>query len=470
MVQNAFKAPAVDQTLLQQAHALFHEKRYAEAAPLYRRLLEHDRNDFLIWGNLGISLRNLHHYDSALACLLRADVLSPHSPPVLMHVAICLHLLGRKEESLKTFAVALHLSPDDFNVHAFYALTLRESDMNEEALQHYDAVLAQDPGYVEGRWQRSHALLALGRFTEGWKEFEIRWRLDKNSPFWNQAQQEKTYTSKRWNGEDLSGKTIFIYAEQGLGDAILCSRYIPLVKARGARVIFGCLSHLHRLFHKVPGIDKPVKEGEGLGESADYHVPLMSLPGVFGTEINSIPPVVPLHVPEAMPAEAGRLLGLAHGRFKIGIVWTGNPNFTGNAKRAVPLSRFLPLAEVPGVQLFSLQKGPNEKELIDCGAQGLIPALGPHLNDFADTAAVLKNLDLVIITDSSVAHLAGSLNVPVWNLLSTGAYWLYLTGREDSPWYPSMRLFRQPEPGDWDSVFKKVALELKKTVVLKAAR
>jgi tetratricopeptide (TPR) repeat protein len=464
--QNALKAPAVDKALLQQAHTLFQQRKYAGAVSLYRKLLEQERNDVLIWGNLGICLRNLHHYDSALACLKRADALSPNAASILRHIATCLCLLNRKAESLETFAKVYRLSPDDFNTHAFYAFALQALDMNAEALPHYKAALAQDPAHVETRWQYAQALLRLGRYKEGWKEFESRWKLDKNSPFWLQAEQEKTFTSKRWMGEDLSGKTILIYAEQGFGDTILASRYIPLVKARGGRIIFGCKPPLHRLLHKIPGIDKLVGD-DAIGEKIDYHAPLMSLPGIFRTEISSIPPVAPLYVPETMPAEAARLLGFAQNRFKVGIVWTGNPNFTSNAKRAVPLSRFLPLAEIPGVQLYSLQKGPNEQELVDCGAQGLIPELGPHLNDFADTAAVLKNLDLVIMTDSSVAHLAGSLGVPVWNLLSTGAYWLYLLNREDSPWYPSMRLFRQPEPGDWKSVFERVATELAKAVALK---
>jgi len=460
MTQNALKT-AVDQALVQQAHALFHARKYAEAAPLYRQLLQQERGDFLMWGYLGISLRHLGQYESAFACLMRADALSPHSPSILMHLAVCLQLLERKADALNMFAEALRLSPGDFNIHAFFAYALREFDMNAEALPHYNAVLAQDPAHVETRWQRAQTLLAIGNYAEGWKEFEIRWQLDHTSPFWRQAALEKSYTSKRWQGEDLRGKKILLYPEQGFGDTILASRYIPLVKAHGARVIFNCQPHLRRLLQHIPGIDQLV-EGEVLGGAVDYHAPLMSLPGIFGTEVHSIPPAVPLHVPTEIPAEAARLLVLAKNRLKVGIVWTGNPLFTGNARRAVPLARFLPLADIPGVQLFSLQKGPNEQDLVDYCAQPLIPALGLYLNDFADTAAVLKQLDLVIMTDSAVAHLAGALNVPVWNLISTGAYWLYMTGRDDSPWYPSMRLFRQTEPGEWDGVFERVAAELKK--------
>ncbi len=451
---------------LEQAHALFYQSKYAEVLPLYRKLLESDLNDYLVWGNLGISLRYLGYYDSAVICLKRADELYPNSPAIIRHHAYCLMLLNRKDESLCAFAAALRLAPNDFNVHTFYASALREFDMNEEALIHYHAALAIDPKHIEIRWQCADVYLRLGRFNQGWKDFENRWNLGKDSLFSAMAEEEKTYTSQRWKGEDLKNKTIHIYGEQGFGDTILCSRYIPMVKARGGRVIFRGTPELRHLFQDIPGVDLYF-EGGAVEGKIDYHVPVMSLPGLLGTEVSSIPPATTLHVPAAPPAEAARLLNLAKDSFKVGIVWTGRPTFATNYKRAVSLARFLPLAEIPGVQLYSLQKGIGEQELADCGAQGLILEFGPHLKDFADTAAVLKNLDLVIMTDSSVAHLAGSIGCPIWNLLSTGAYWVYLTGREDSPWYPSMRLFRQPDPGDWDSVFKKVATELEKAVALK---
>ena len=192
--------------------------------------------------------------------------------------------------------------------------------------------------------------------------------------------------------------------------------------------------------------------------------------GLFGTEMDSIPSLPALYIPEAPPPEAQRLLDLGKDDFKVGIVWSGSPTYASNYKRATSFARFLPLASIPGVQLYSLQKGPAEQELVDAGAQGIVLELGPHMRDFADTAAALKQLDLVIMTDSSVAHLAGAITCPVWNLLCNGSYWVYFTEREDCPWYPSMRLFRQQQPGDWDSVFKKVTAELQKAIALKRAR
>lgn len=457
---------AETKTRLEQAHALFHQDKYAEAAPLYRELLKSHDSDFLVWGNLGICLRQMNHYHAALVCLQRANELQPNNPAILRHCANYLCLLGREEECLRTFEIVMRLQPNDFNNRLYYAAALCEFNRNEEAIVQFDAACAMEPKHLEAKWHRTDSYLRLGRFTEGWRDFELRWQLDKRYPYWFLAEQEKTYASRRWTGEDLTGKTILIYEEQGFGDTIFCSRYIPLVKARGAKVIVRCRPDLHRLFRTLPQADAVVGPADA-HDRADYHVPIMSLPGLFGTDLSSIPPVPALQTPTEAPAAAQKLLDLAKDRLKVGIVWSGSPTYFANNKRAVSFARFLPLAETPNVQLFSLQKGPPEKELAASGAAGAVPELGPHLKDFADTTAVLKQLDLVIMTDSSVAHLAGSLNVPVWNLLSQRTYWIYFMQREDSPWYPSMRLFRQPAPGDWDSVFARVAAEFGKYAISK---
>jgi hypothetical protein len=263
----------------------------------------------------------------------------------------------------------------------------------------------------------------------------------------------------RWDGRDFHDKTILLCAEQGFGDTILSSRYVPMLKKRGGRIVFVCDKNLHRLFQSVPGIDRMVEPGV-ITDPFDCHISIMSLPGIFETELGSIPPAPDLYIPDKSPPAAQRLLDMAVDRFRVGIVWSGRTTFKQNYKRAVSVERFLPLARVPGVQLYSLQKGPCEQELAAAGAQELVLELGPHLNDFADTASVLRQLDLVIMTDSSVAHLAGSLGCPVWNLLPYHAYWLYLSEREDCPWYPSMTFIRQTEPGNWDTVFKKAAMKL----------
>ena len=467
-LSQAQEAPSAQINVSDHIGFLFNQGHHAEAVEFCQKLLQLNIGDYATWGNLGIALRKLNHEAAALICFKKAIELCPdHSVVILRHHAHCLRQLGRKEEALLAYTEALRLFPNDFDLSLFYAVALSKFGKNEESLAQVNAALKLEPANADALWHRVDVTLRAGRFREAWKDYEVRWNGEK-SGFSAQAEQEKTYPSQRWKGEDLTGKTILIYGEQGFGDIILFSRYIQLVKERGGRVIFGCSHLLHNLFRNLPGMDRLVDKYH-TGEKIDYHIPLMSLPGLFGTTLETIPPPPPLYIPEAPPAAAPELIALAQDRFKVGIVWSGSATYSGNKDRAVSFSRFLPLAEVPGVQLFSLQKGPQEKELADNGAQRLVIELGPHFNDFTETAAALKQLDLVIMTDSSVAHLAGSIGVPVWNLLPTRAYWIYLLGREDSPWYPSMRLIRQPEPGDWDSVFKKVAVELEKAVTLKKA-
>jgi Flp pilus assembly protein TadD len=441
---------------------LFNEGKYAEVVALCQKILQINLRDYAIWSNLGIALRKLNREDAALVCLKRAMELQPDSPLLVRrHYAHALRQLGRVDEALLAYTDALRLFPQDVDLNLFYAVALSKFGQNVASLAQSNVVLKLDPANAEAVSHRADVMLRLGKFSDAWKDYETRWASD-SSVFSKQATQEKTYPSKRWMGEDLAGKTIMIYGEQGYGDTILCSRYIPLVKARGAaRIIFGCADALHNLFRTIPHLDV-LSSKYHIGEKIDYHVPVMSLPGVFGTTLETIPPPPPLNIPAGPPAAVVPLLARAQNRLKVGIVWSGSAGYSGNKERAVTFTRFLDLAGVGGVQLYSLQKGPQEQELTQAGAQELVLELGPHLNDFTDTAAVLKQLDLVIMTDSSVAHLSGSIGCPVWNLLPTRAYWIYLLGRQDSPWYPSMRLFRQPTPGDWDSVFKTVAAELEK--------
>ena len=339
-----------------------------------------------------------------------------------------------------------------------YAVALREFGRFEEALFHLNIVCGMQPDNISVLWDRADTYLHLGRFKEGWESYKVRLK--------GPEMKDRAASAPLWNGEPLKGKTILIYPEQGFGGTILCSRYIPMVKMRGGRIILECKEPLQRLFSKIPGIDLIVSSGHS-EQDFDYHTPIMALPGIFNTDLNSIPPLPDFFVPDSPPEGAKRLLDLAKGRFKIGIVWSGSITFKNNKKRAVSVERFLPFAQVPGVQLYSLQKGPRESDLRACGGQGLVLDMAPYMNDFADTASILNELDLVIMTDSSVAHLAGSIGTPIWNMLCYQSYWLYLSERSDSPWYPSMRFFRQPEPGNWDAVFKKVITELETAVALK---
>jgi tetratricopeptide (TPR) repeat protein len=437
-----------------EALALHRAGKLPEAAEIYRALIAEDPRRVGSWCNLAVVLEQMQRFEAAVAVAKRALERRPDNPSFQTNCANMLVAVDRLDEAIALHEKAVATSPKNPDARRCYGIALTEAGRIEEALAQFDQILAANPKDADTRWLRSVNLLTLGKLGEAWPEREARW----DRGIWQPAQ----YDAPLWRGEDVAEKTVFIYEDQGFGDSILCSRYIPMVKALGANVILRVRPELQRLFQRLPGVDRISDPGKRPA-SFDYHLPVMSLPGIFKTELNSIPPAAPLSVPLAPPPEAARLLGLGKNRARIGIVWSGSESLE-NFKRATKLNRFLALAEIPGVQLYSLQKGPRVKELDDNAAHSFVTDLGPHLHDFADTAAALKQLDLVIMTDSSVAHLAGALGKPVWNLLSYRPYWLYMRDRADCPWYPSMRLFRQPKPGDWDSVFREVAEALRQKI------
>lgn len=448
------QAPALkDDPLLffKEATGFMQRGEFAKAVELYRAMLIVQPQHTGSWLNLGTALRRLGHLEASAACTKRALELLPGQASALTNLGNGLADLDRKEDALAAHAEAVRLKPDDFLVQRNYAIALRDFGEHARALEHFDIAVAMKPEDVSLAWDRAITYLYLGRFEEGWKAFETRWHMG--------TLKQRVCAAPRWQGEDISGKTLLVYEEQGFGDSILCSRYLPLIHARGGKVVLECKKPLHRLFAGLPGVTALAELGHYQGE-VDFHIPMMSLPGLFKTDLSSIPAPHRFDVPDRPPVVAQHLFGLAKGRLKVGIVWSGSTTFQNNHKRAVSIERFLPLAEVPGIQLYSLQKGPHEKDLHTSGALGIIHDLAPCLNDFADTASVVKNLDLIIMTDSSVAHLAGTMGCPVWNLLGSRPYWLYLRERADTPWYPSMRLFRQSHHGDWDGVFASVKKEL----------
>ncbi len=434
------------------------KKKLERAVEAYRDILKADTSNASAWFELGNVLRRLRYFSAALACAQRAVELAPEGSKYLQAIGDGFLDLNRLEDALQVYRHIVTCHPDNVEFRVGYANCLAEVGRTREALAELEIAKLQAPDNVAASWTMGELQLELGQWSEGWKNYEARLsmrRLKLEAPV--------------WSGEDINGKTILLVQEQGFGDTILLSRYIPLLKARGAEVLLMCWPTLHRLLHTVEGLSRLFEPAETTTPFHRY-CSMFSLPGIFGTELASIPPPAPLYVPAAPPPEAARLLDVAKDRFKVGIVWSGRSAYPQNHKRAVHARRFIELAaDVPGVQLFSLQKGPEERELTECHGQAVTSELMPYVRDFADTAAILKHLDLVIMTDSSVAHLAGSISCPVWNLLARRPYWLYMRDREDTPWYPSMRLFRQTEPGNWDTVFQNVTAELRKAVAMKQA-
>lgn len=312
------------------------------------------------------------------------------------------------------------------------------------------------------------ALLQKGNFEEGWPLYESRFQEESECEY-SLYELAARFSQPRWHGEPLDGKTILLYTEQGFGDAIQFVRYVTEVARRGAKVIVECPAALVRLFQTIPGISQVLAEGNSL-PAFDFQCPLLSLPMVFSTTLDSIPHTVPyVTVPKELVSRWRDIVEEKSSAFKIGLVWAGRrwpggANIAIDQRRSLSLAAFAPLAAVEGISWFSLQKGPPATQVKNAPEGLSIVDHGIELQDFTDTAALIANLDLVISVDTSVAHLAGALGKQVWLLSRFDGCWRWLLDRDDSPWYPTMRIFRQTKPGDWESIIKKVELELRSIV------
>ncbi|ULA61618.1 MAG: hypothetical protein LZF60_340159 [Nitrospira sp.] len=322
----------------------------------------------------------------------------------------------------------------------------------EQSINQQGTLRQVEPCEYEVHRNLGFDLLTKGHFLEGFQELEHRLQC----PSYLASEGIPVLPVPRWDGQRLDGKTILLWAEQGYGDNIQFIRYAPMVAERGGSVIVACPPALQRLFGTVRGISKVYKSAEEFsGASYEYQAPILSLPYLFGTTIETIPADAYL----LAPTESAVCLRPSKG-LKVGLVWAGNPQHANDARRSVALAYLLPLLQEPGVSWYSLQVGLAAREIIQLGLARLIQDLSPQLHDFADTADAIRRLDLVITVDTAVAHLAGAMGKPVWVMLPAGADWRWLENRTDSPWYPTARLFRQPWQGNWVSVVKAVGLEL----------
>lgn len=413
-----------------------------QAIKLYRAILQINPADIGIWSNLGAALRKQKHYQSAVNCYRRALEIKPGDVAALGNLANALKDLHRLDEAIVIHRQVIEQKPTDVQALMNYACALRESGQFAEALEQLDDAQAIEPNNAGVEWERAQNLLYLGRYSEGWKTYEARWRTGELP--------KPKCDCPQWRGEPITGKTILLLSEQGYGDTILAARYIKLVKekvGKNGKVILQCKPELHRLF-KTIGADQLITP-EQSATNIDLYCPLMSLMGCFDTQPDTIPSPAQLHIPLEAKQKFAYLNQQHPGKKKIGIVWSGSVTFKNNDNRSLPLSAFLPLAEIPDVRLYSLQKGPRLSELQENGAEAYIEDIGSRCEDFADTAAAIENLDLIIMTDSSVAHLAASLNKPVINLIQKVPYWLYALDEHTTPWYPSMCIARHDGPDEW---------------------
>jgi Flp pilus assembly protein TadD len=445
-------------------NALQEQGRLEEAVACYQQALRLKPDCPEVHSSLGLVLARQDKLEEAVASLQQALRLKPDDPDAHNNLGHVLEKQDKLDEAMARFQQALLLKPDAPEVHNNIGIVLAKQGRLDEAVACYQEALRHQPDYPGAHWNRSLVWLQMGHFEQGWPGYEWRWKCKEFASL-------PPLDRPQWDGSPLDGRTILVHAEQGLGDTLQFIRYAPLVQQRGGRVILVCQPPLIRLLARSPGIERLVAQGEPLPEY-QVHAPLMSLPGLLGTTLESVPADVPYLDAEPRLVEDWRHRLGSYPGFKVGIVWQGNRKFRSDRRRSVPLVQFAPLARVPGVHLLSLQKGAGCEQLP--ALQGRFPVidLGSQLDEttgpFMDTAAVMKNLDLVVTSDTATAHLAGALGVPVWVALHDIPDWRWLLHREDSPWYPTMRLFRQTRPGQWEDVFHRIAGELQRRVAAPA--
>ncbi|MBV1865470.1 MAG: tetratricopeptide repeat protein [Rhodobacteraceae bacterium] len=426
-----------------------------DAKELYRLYLQRAPQDAMFWSNLGALFRSEKKYEVAAACQRRALQLNDNSVSVINNAANALYDVGDAKEALALRRRALKMEPGKAENYATLAKYLRGLGRHAEAEAELNKALRAHPNDPELHIQLSFAELSQGKYPEGFKNFHWRWKGDEISP--------PEFDFPQWQGEDLNGKTIMIIPEQGFGDTILMARFFKPLKALGCRVKFACKPPLRRLFAQLPGVDVFAEGREALAD-CDYWAPMMDLPRFLGTTIETVPAPALLSIPEDSIARARHITEPFNKMFKLGVLWSGSLTYRANHKRSFNHSSFLKLVDIPGLQMFSLYKGPLVEEYHADGTSCVIFDAASSDRDFADSAALIGELDLVVTMDSAIAHVAGSLGGPVWDLLHSEAYWLYEPFDDHTPWYPNMRLVRQREAGNWDAVFDQLHCEIRELV------
>jgi hypothetical protein len=401
------------------------------------------------WCNVGSHWLTAGRQAEAAQAYDRSVRLNPLQPVLLNRLGLLLEALKQPEDAQDAFARAEKAAPLEAEYANNHGAMLRMAGQPLKASRHFGA-----------HWNESLVRLLLGDFVEGWRRYEWRWKHGHlPSP-------QRAFTQPRWNGSPLKGRRLLVYWEQGYGDVLQFVRYAPLIPrdAQDPPILLECQRDLAPILRSLPGVSV-IATGDPLPDF-DLQVPVLSLPLLFGTRLETIPSRVPYlrAEPDAVARWRDRLSGLPG--LKVGIVWAGSPTHGNDRNRSIGLAPFVRLAAIPGVSLVSIQKGPTEGQAANPPGSFPLLNLSPDIRDFADTAAIMTSLDLVVCVDTSVAHLAGALGVPVWVLVPFMPDWRWLLDRADSPWYPTMRLFRQAQAGDWDGVLDRLEQALRQRVDL----
>lgn len=441
--------PAV---LCNRGNALQALKRHAEALACYDAAIAAAPGLAEAFSNRGNALRDLGRSGEAVQSFDKALALNPAFPGALNGRGIALRDLGRSEEALRSYERAIALDPAFADAMCNQGNVLQDLGRYDEAMRCYGSARAAVPDHAASQWNESLCRLLLGDFERGWSQYEWRWKTE-------QLNAVRDFPQPRWTGkEDLTGKTVLLHAEQGFGDTLHFCRYAGKVASRGARVVFEVQAPLKTLAESLEGVSKVVARGEPLPRF-DFHCPLVSLPLAFGTRLETIPWDGAYLRSDPVRVDRWRnRLGPAS-LPRVGLVWSGSGGLRNDVARGIPLSKFASLASGKG-QFISLQKQLSDSDRLLIERGGIIRTCDEYLVDFAETAALVELMDVVVTIDTAVAHLAGAMGKRVWILLPHAPTWRWLLGREDSPWYPTARLFRDAKEGGWDSALKRARREL----------
>jgi tetratricopeptide (TPR) repeat protein len=496
--------PTCAQIFFNLGQALYHAKKYSEALYAYKKTVQHKKDHYRAYVQIGKVMMDVKQAKDAIEPFKQSLILEPNNPDARLllskayseanrfddaiktmleglalepgHINMTFELgniyntVNRLDESLEIYKALDRLLPNNPSILYNIAFTYKKLGDLPTSLPYYNHVLELEPNHSEALFSRGLAYLVIGDFERGWHGYE--WRYSRPS-----QGSLRSYDEPRWDGSDLNGKTILIHAEQGLGDTFQFIRYAKLIKEKNGKVIVAVQKPLVTLMKRCKGVDQVISLDD-TPPHFDVHSPMLSLPYVMKTRIDTVPNEIPyIHADEKLVAEWKEKLA-ADKNFKIGICWQGNDNYatpllrTTVAQKSVHPKEFEPICSVPGVSIYSLQKMTGTDQLKEIPSTMHIKTFDGDFDQshgrFMDTAAVIRNLDLVITVDTSVSHLASGLGTPTWILLPNPADWRWMIDRNDSPWYPNVtRLFKQPTPGDWKSMITEVADELKKHIARK---
>ncbi|MGA2441875.1 MAG: tetratricopeptide repeat protein [Tepidisphaeraceae bacterium] len=431
--------------------ALAHNGELDEAMATFRRALQLMPGRAEMHNNLANVLKDQGKLDEAIAAYGQAARLRPEVPLAHYNLGTALNERGKLDEAIAAFGEALRLKPDYANAWNNLGIALMSRRRLEEAVTAFTNAVRIEPEFDDAQWNLGWVLLLAGDFEKGWPQYEMRWRSSNFRGAW------RDFVQPQWDGGDLHGRRILLHAEGGIGDTVQFIRYAPLVAGRGGRVIVSCQPEMVELLRGCAGVEELLATGQPL-PPFDVHCPLMSLPLAFKTDLQSIPSTTPYLKADAdrIAAWSRRLPPDPH-HPRIGLAWAGRPQNRNDRNRSIRLDQLAPLSAMKQARFFSLQKGPAAGQARRPPAAMELIDYTDELHDLADTAAMLAHLDLIVTVDTAVAHLAGALARPVWVMLPYVPDWRWMLDRDDSPWYPTMRLFRQTRMGDWSGPIQEIS-------------